>query len=241
MTKYYIYHIPTFVHKNGKIGKIGCTELEAQERVSQQGYTEYEILETHTDIMIASDRELELQKEYGYPVDTRPYYKTRQMPTQEGCKKGGQTQGPIQGKINVQSGHLDKIRTKESCIKGGIIGGPIAGNKCKELGIGYMNKENQSKGGLKNVESGHLKSISSKGGKTCVAMGFLDEARKIAIEKTSKPVLVYKIDGTFIGEYESRNECARKLDLHPAAINRVCNGKQKQTEGYIIKKKPTAI
>ena len=108
---YYIYHIPTYKRKNGKIGKIGCTEeVDAKVRVEKQGYTDYEILETHTDIIIASNREMQLQKQYGYPVDTLPYYKSR--------SKWGSVAGKIQGKKNVESGHLAKISSF-----GGKIGG----------------------------------------------------------------------------------------------------------------------
>jgi hypothetical protein len=58
---YYIYHIEGV--------KIGCTN-NIQRRMKQQGYTEYTILETHTDIKIASERERSLQKEYGYRIDS---------------------------------------------------------------------------------------------------------------------------------------------------------------------------
>ena len=64
---YYIYHIP------GK--KIGVT-CDLNNRVTaQQGYApdEYEILETPKDIDVVTNRELELQKEYGYKVDHRLY------------------------------------------------------------------------------------------------------------------------------------------------------------------------
>lgn len=64
---YYLYHIP------GK--KIGVT-CDLNSRVTkQQGYkpTEYEILETSEDIDYISDREIELQKEYGYKVDITKY------------------------------------------------------------------------------------------------------------------------------------------------------------------------
>jgi len=64
---YYIYHIP------GK--KIGVT-CDLNNRVTvQQGYKpdEYEILESSTDVDYISDREIELQKEYGYKVDHRLY------------------------------------------------------------------------------------------------------------------------------------------------------------------------
>ncbi len=61
---YYIYHIPGV--------KIGCTN-DLEKRMSDQGFTEWEILETHEDGWHAGDREIELQKEYGLPVDKVHY------------------------------------------------------------------------------------------------------------------------------------------------------------------------
>lgn len=57
---YYIYHIPGV--------KIGCTK-NLKSRIRVQGFTEYEVLEEHYDINIASIREIELQQKYGYTVD----------------------------------------------------------------------------------------------------------------------------------------------------------------------------
>jgi len=64
---YYIYHVP------GE--KIGCSKYP-DVRVADQGFSNYEILEEHTCIYTVSDREIELQKEYGYRVDNVPYFKT---------------------------------------------------------------------------------------------------------------------------------------------------------------------
>ena len=66
---YYLYHIP------GK--KIGVTR-DLNSRVTlQQGYKpdEYEVLLTSKDIDYISDKEIELQKSYGYKVDIKPYKK----------------------------------------------------------------------------------------------------------------------------------------------------------------------
>ena len=63
--EYYIYHIPGI--------KIGCTS-QLKYRLKRQGFTEWEILETHTDIYEASAREIQLQKDYGLPVDKMLYY-----------------------------------------------------------------------------------------------------------------------------------------------------------------------
>ena len=65
--EYHIYHIP------GK--KIGVTQnLEARVH-TQQGYLpgEYEVLESSDDIDYISDKELLLQKEYGYKIDRKLY------------------------------------------------------------------------------------------------------------------------------------------------------------------------
>ena len=67
MSKYYLYEIP------GK--KIGVT-CDIYNRVTvQQGYEdhEYKILEMSEDIDYISNREIELQKQYGYKVDRKLY------------------------------------------------------------------------------------------------------------------------------------------------------------------------
>ena len=64
---YYIYHIP------GK--KIGVTRNLKNRVTLIQGYKEgeYEVLEQSDDIDYISDREIELQKSYGYKVDLKKY------------------------------------------------------------------------------------------------------------------------------------------------------------------------
>ena len=68
---YYIYHIP------GK--KIGMT-CDLQNRVTeQQGYEphEYEVLAESKDVDFASWMEIQLQKQFGYKVDRKPYNKLK--------------------------------------------------------------------------------------------------------------------------------------------------------------------
>ena len=73
---YSIYHIPDFKwiksKYNGRVGKIGCT-TRLKQRIKKLGVTNWELLEEHDCIDIASNRELELQREYGYPTDDIPY------------------------------------------------------------------------------------------------------------------------------------------------------------------------
>ena len=67
MNTYYIYHIP------GK--KVGVTRNLKDRVTTQQGYgvTEYEVLDSSTDIDYISKREIELQQSYGYRVDRKLY------------------------------------------------------------------------------------------------------------------------------------------------------------------------
>jgi hypothetical protein len=132
--KYYIYHIEGI--------KIGCT-TNPKKRVKEQGYTEYSILETHDDINTASDREIELQKECGYPIDKIPYYisiknidkakdkidyyktgkRLGKWAVDSGhlstiCKFGGKATGLM----NTQNGHMDRMRAAGNFNRKSIVG-----------------------------------------------------------------------------------------------------------------------
>lgn len=64
---FFIYHIP------GK--KIGVTRNLNKRVTEAQGYKigEYEVLDSSDDIEYISDKELELQRSYGYSIDMVPY------------------------------------------------------------------------------------------------------------------------------------------------------------------------
>ena len=64
--KYTIYHIPGV--------KIGCSK-RIENRIKEQKFNEYEILEVHTDINTASLREKELNIQYGYQWDNTQDYR----------------------------------------------------------------------------------------------------------------------------------------------------------------------
>ena len=118
MVTYYIYHIPGI--------KIGCTKQLAI-RMSQQGFTEWEILETHTDGWLAGDREIELQKEYGLPVDTVHYMvslQNRKMWTKEEARIAGIKGGREAGRLAKESGQFIE------CAK---AGGKVAGKMHRDL------------------------------------------------------------------------------------------------------------
>jgi hypothetical protein len=124
---YYIYHIPNYVYADGSIGKIGATSdleyrIKRNKRDSLEPFDNWEILEEWDCKFKVSEREIELQKQYGYKVDTKPYWKSIEIPTKQGCIKGGKTQG----KKMVESGMIYKISNNKLRSKAGKIGGKVS-------------------------------------------------------------------------------------------------------------------
>jgi hypothetical protein len=103
---YYIYYIPD--------KKIGCTDNITRRVMKQQGYTDWALLETHSDIYVASEREIELQKKYDMPVDKIPYYKTIENSEKAWVKK----------RTNLQMESIKKAQPI-GCVLGGKIQGKI--------------------------------------------------------------------------------------------------------------------
>ncbi len=103
---YYLYHIP------GK--KIGVTRNLFIRVTKQQGYQphEYELLEYSDDIDYISDREIELQKYYGYKVDRQKYKDLNHKPIKMKINPTEQTSTfPVP--LNKLKGNLiDNIGTK---------------------------------------------------------------------------------------------------------------------------------
>ena len=112
---YFIYEVPGV--------KIGCTTNPKHRIEEEQGFHNWIILEEHTDIVLASEREIQLQKEKGYKVDSRPYsmsvnnrYKFTDAERQnayktDGARRGGITQGT--NCRDQQIGIFDPIKRKE--------------------------------------------------------------------------------------------------------------------------------
>ena len=132
---YSIYRLPQFVHPNGEIGKVGCTKYDdPQKRAIEQDYTfdDFEVLEQHEDIYIASDREKELQRQYGYPVDSVPYWQSvqnRRKWTKEDGRKGGATRA-LQLKDGVQATQVWANHTEEE-----------RKSRCNKISNGVKNSE----------------------------------------------------------------------------------------------------
>jgi hypothetical protein len=132
---YYIYHIEGV--------KIGCS-TQVEKRIKQQGYNNFEILEEHIDIYEVSDRELELQKQYGYKVDTIPYWKSHQQLRKNATFKSAQKGGLKGGQTSKELGHIQRAQ-KVGCVLGG------------RAGKGRVNPYSQSL-----ADNGHMKVMAQK-------------------------------------------------------------------------------
>lgn len=81
--------------------------------------------------------------------------------------------------------------------------------------------------GIENIKHAY-NVLGKKANKT--NLGNLDE-----LSSSSIPVLQFDLNGNFIQEFPGGTTAARKLGLNQSKISLVCNGKRKQTEGFIWK------
>lgn len=62
-----------------------------------------------------------------------------------------------------------------------------------------------------------------------------DSIKPYEKKNKNKIVLVYKLDGSFVGEYESINKVCKELNLDNSTVNKVLRGVNKSTKGYTLK------
>lgn len=188
-----------------------------KKRVKAQGYDVFEILENHIDKNSASDREIELQKQYGYSIDLVKYNQTNYV-----------QMGRTAGALAVSRGTIEKARkmgapiawklprTEEqmkSMDKARKVGAPIAWN--------LPRSEKQ------------LNSIKKAQKIGCVLGGKIQGA--IRKEQLRVPIAAYrKSDNSYVGEYISVTDCARELNVRSADIFNCLNPNKTQysTKGY---------
>jgi hypothetical protein len=152
---YYIYHIPGV--------KIGCS-VEPDNRVKRQGYTEYEILETHSDEDVASEREKELQKQYGYKVDKTEYKQSRDW-ARRGSSNGGikvhKLHPNLAKNLGSKNGKNNGIKSRYKLQKA-VIQYDLSGNFIKEYtGVNQAQREtgisiSHCVRGLKKTAGGYI-------------------------------------------------------------------------------------
>ena len=131
---YYIYHIDGV--------KIGCT-TELERRMRKQGFTEWEILwQQDGDYefgWIAGDKELELQKEYGLPVDACHYQITRGNSTSNTLETRSKISESLKGHNPWNVGTARKEETKRK-ISETLTGIPLSEERKKAIGDSLRGK-----------------------------------------------------------------------------------------------------
>ena len=137
--KYTLYHI--------RGHKWGMTE-RLEGRLKDQGYTISDCceFEYYDDTNVAANREKQLNLRDGYGWNSSQDYRVI-LKANEAAKPGMSARGKKQGKINVESGHWDSLKTTEHQSMAG------------------------KKGGLKAVETGQFYKYCRAGGLARAAEG----------------------------------------------------------------------
>lgn len=191
--------------------------MHPKRRVKVQGYDIFEIIEQHLDKNIAANREIELQKQYGYSVDNVKYNQTDYS-----------AMGKIAGELAVKTKHIHKIQKEGSKIAAALPRSKeqietfekarLIGNK---IAWSLPRSEKQKSTMLKAQKIGCV-----EGGKVMGA---------IMKEKLRVPIAAYKkSDKSYVGEYISVADCARELNIRTVDIFNCLNPNKSQysTKGY---------
>ena len=220
--KYYIYHNPAHIWKGkkhaGKIGKIGCTDNPKRRNKQQPG--EYIILEEHTCIYLASDREIELQKEYDYPVDNIPYWQTYKNVKNRNndwidkvdyaAKVKNTDYAAFQDRKVANTDWEAKVKNTdwEAKVKNTDYAAKVKNTDYKAIGI----KISQANKGISR-NKGILRSQKFK-------------------ESKHKPIDQLTKDGTFIKTWPSIKEASETLDINRNTLTGCLTGRLKLAGGF---------
>ena len=242
MSNYTIYHI--------KGVKIGCTN-NINRRIREQGFTDYEILEIHNSKDIASKREFELQKQYGYKTDNIRYtqsikqitkaqeisvatkdkwlpnvdWKAREEKIDQKTKWAKVKNHPnyINRKINNGSEQLIKV----------VYQYDLDGNFIKEINQSVRSlsdNERFAKGAARNRE---------KKGTQGYFNGFMYSYTKVdklaPYKHPGKQVCKFDLNGNLIKIYKNQTEAAKEMGCSVSAISLVAKGKNPTAKGFKFK------
>jgi hypothetical protein len=240
---YYIYHIPGV--------KIGCSQ-NIKKRISSQKFSHYEIIEEHVDVYIASDREIELQKQYGYPVDRIPYYeslkritkaqdislktKSEWLPNVDWKARDAKVDFKKRAaKINSHPNYINrKMRNGSEQLKKVLLQYDLDGNFIKEWNCGVRQMPNEYKyaGSCAKNNTGTLYGYQWRY-KTSE-----DFAKQIGkYENPSHKKVVQKdLMGNVIKIWDSQQQAANIIGCSIQLISNVCRGNRKTAKGFIWEK-----
>jgi hypothetical protein len=238
---YYIYHIPGI--------KIGCSQ-NIKKRINSQKFSQYTILEEHYDVFEASNREIQLQKQYGYKVDRIPYWlsleriskaqkisaatKEEWLPNVDWKARDAKIDFAKRAeKIKSHPNYQNRIiKNNSEKLKKVLLQYDLDGNFIQERheGVKFL-----SKNGFDGIGSAARK----EKGTIC---GFqwrykTSEDYPKQIEKYENPnwqkVIQKDKKGNIIKIWDNQQQAATELNCSLQLISRVCRGIGKTAKGFI--------
>jgi hypothetical protein len=211
MTIYYIYEIP------GK--KIGVSKNPSNRAGKRQGATNWNILEEHTCIKTVSIREQELQKQYGYKVDSELY-----------CNVMAKFHNPkARAKAAKNLDYKSKVaNTDYSNHTGKQMHTPEARAKARA-----NNNYSNHTGKQMHTPEARIKAVANTDWKARTAkIDYKKSGPKIG-KANQKPVNQYDLNGNFIKQWESAKIASDTLNIK--GVSRCCNGYASQAGNFIWK------
>jgi len=199
-SKYFIYHIPGI--------KIGVTQNIKHRIVTTQKFTEYEILEEHTNAKEVSKREKILQAQYGYPVDKIEYWKTLRWQKKSQTSKAQKKRvANIDWKAKVANTDYKVFQAKR------------VANTDYKTRTSKMDYSNNKIPQSAYTPEAQAKRVASRDW-------------KIHSTQLKKPVNQYDLEGNFIKRWDGAKDAAKELNIHNTSISMCCKGKQKTYKNY---------
>ena len=243
---FYIYHIPGV--------KIGCSQ-NVQKRIQSQKFSNHEILEEHFDVYKASDRERELQKQYGYKVDRIPYWMSLKRIT-KAQKIALQTKDEwlpnVEWKAREQKvdqkAKWDKVKAHPNYInldrkslnvsykmKKILLQYDLDGNFIKEWDCGVRNMNQYGFEGAGSVARLKKGTIGGFQWRYKESDDYSKQIGKFENEVWQK-VIQKDLNGNIIKIWDNQTEAAESVGCSLQLISRVCNGIGKTAKGFIWEK-----
>ena len=237
---YYIYHIPGI--------KIGCTN-NLERRIREQKFTDYELIEQHSDKFIASNREKELQKQYGYRLDAIPYNeslrrikkaqevslatKNKWLPKVDWKAREAKIDKEAKWiKVKSHPNYINMDRTNNGSWKKikTLLQYDLNGNFIKEwtCGSNNMPEEYKNAGGCAKSNKGTLYGYQWR---YKTSENYPKSVGKF-INNIYQKVIQMDLEGNVLNVYDNQSQAAKEVGCSIQAISMCCRGINKTAKKY---------
>ncbi len=238
MSKHYIYEI-----FGRKIGATNDVERRMKEQKAKEG--EYRIIEEHTNAKICSIREIELQKEYNYPVDRIQYWKTLKMQKKTTSKEANRKR-ILTTKITHKDRKLSKLAYTPEAIAKRVANTDYSNIKppksaytpkaqAKRIAnTNWIESRAKAKANT-DYKALSIKRVANTDFKEASKKRAANTNYKTIAEKLKKPVNQYDLEGNFIKRWDSAIDVASILNISSTGVTGCCKQRLKTHKKYIWK------